>query len=317
MKELLPTHVCHCDWGSVPRKRWLACAVRTADGQFTASAPSPVGDPTALISSKLLEIGTAGCAVMGFDFPIGLPSFYARENRIRDFKTFALNLGNSELSSFFKVAELPSEISFRRPVYPYRPGKTKHEHLVTALGVEEFDDLRRDCEKATIKRKAACPLFWTLGANQVGKGALFGWKDVIIPAMKKYPHAVRLWPFDGPLQTLLTAGSVVIAETYPAEYYPWLFETAPKGKGEQSVRKAAGTALIKWAAKRGIKLDAPLTVTIQNGFPEGDDAFDAVVGLFGILEVVLGSRKSGDPLDDQKSKVEGWILGQLNESFYE
>jgi hypothetical protein len=314
MKILLPTHVCHCDWGKAPKKRWLACAVRHSDGQFRASVPSQIGDPTVLISSKLLEIDTSGCAVMGFDFPIGLPALYAHENRISDFKTFALNLGNPESSSFFKVAEVPSEISFRRPFYPYRPGKTKQEHLVTALNVKEFDELRRICEKATIRRKAACPLFWTLGANQVGKAALSGWKDAIIPAMKKYPHAVRLWPFDGPFQALLTPGSVVIAETYPAEYYPWLFEAALKGKGKQSVRKAAGIALIKWAKKRRVSLDEPLIAMIQNGFPEGDDAFDASVGLFGILEVVLGWRESGDPLDDQRSKVEGWILGQLNES---
>jgi hypothetical protein len=50
---------------------------------------------------------------------------------------------------------------------------------------------------------------------------------------------------------------------------------------------------------------------IEQGFPEGDDAFDAVVGLFGMLEVVTGKRQPGEPRDDRIRKVEGWILGQV------
>lgn len=36
---------------------------------------------------------------------------------------------------------------------------------------------------------------------------------------------------------------------------------------------------------------------IQRGFPHGDDAFDAVVGLFGMLQVCLGQREPGGPDD--------------------
>jgi len=34
---------------------------------------------------------------------------------------------------------------------------------------------------------------------------------------------------------------------------------------------------------------------IQGGFPHGDDAFDAVVGLFGMLQVYIGQREPGEP----------------------
>ena len=40
------------------------------------------------------------------------------------------------------------------------------------------------------------------------------------------------------------------------------------------------------------------------------DAFDAVVGLFGMTEVVTRRRQSGEPSEDKIRKLEGWILGQ-------
>jgi hypothetical protein len=51
-------------------------------------------------------------------------------------------------------------------------------------------------------------------------------------------------------------------------------------------------------------------ITVEEGFPEGDDSFDAVVGLFGMLEVALGRREPGEPQDEHIRDVEGWILGQ-------
>jgi hypothetical protein len=42
----------------------------------------------------------------------------------------------------------------------------------------------------------------------------------------------------------------------------------------------------------------------------GDDGFDAVVGLLGMLDVVLGNLESGEPEDDT-TQIEGWILGYL------
>jgi hypothetical protein len=45
------------------------------------------------------------------------------------------------------------------------------------------------------------------------------------------------------------------------------------------------------------------------GFPAGDDAFDATVGLFGMLEVLLRRRTAGDPNEGNIRKLEGWILG--------
>jgi hypothetical protein len=54
----------------------------------------------------------------------------------------------------------------------------------------------------------------------------------------------------------------------------------------------------------------PWNAKSRTGSLKGDDAFDAVVGLFGMLEVVLGRREPGESKGEQIRDVEGWILGQ-------
>ena len=61
-------------------------------------------------------------------------------------------------------------------------------------------------------------------------------------------------------------------------------------------------------------LDPKLKRDIETGFPDGDDAFDATVGLLGMLEVLMNRRKSGEPDDESVRKLEGWILGQASGS---
>lgn len=92
-------------------------------------------DPLALIApgnSKLL----------GFDFPIGLPIAYASQAGIDDFRSFLPEFGQGEWESFYLPATTPDEISLRRPFYPRRPGGTKQQHLIEALGVSSMNDER-------------------------------------------------------------------------------------------------------------------------------------------------------------------------------
>jgi hypothetical protein len=152
-------------------------------------------------------------------------------------------------------------------------------------------------------------LFWTLGANQVGRAAIIGWRDVLVPALRN-EKPVLLWPFDGSLGDLLKPGNTVIVETYPAECYEWFFQGQPlKGKGKLEVRKRVASTLLNWTQSANVALDPELLRTIEEGFPN-DDAFDATVGLFGMLEVLLNKRGSGEPDDEKIRKLEGWMLGQ-------
>jgi hypothetical protein len=304
-----PTHICHADWGTDPSKRWLARAQFGAERRYIAEAARPVGDHKHLITSIRSEIGSQGCALVGFDFPIGVPEPYASAARIEEFKSLLLELGTGAWADFFTVSRIAADISIHRPFYPFRPGGTQQAHVLKALGLQHVDDLRRQCERKQSGRRAACALVWTLGANQVGKGAIVGWRDVLAPALR-HDKSVALWPFDGQLDGLLQPGKIVIAETYPAECYGWFFSEPLRGKGKLEVRRRIGAHLLSWAINRSVELTAALREEIEVGFPEGDDAFDAVVGLFGMIEVVTGKRQAGEPHDDRTRRVEGWILGQ-------
>jgi len=54
-------------------------------------------------------------------------------------------------------------------------------------------------------------------------------------------------------------------------------------------------------------------VQLEDGFgpsSSGEDAFDAMVGLLGMLEVVDLRRAEAPPLTKEAQLWEGWILGQ-------
>jgi hypothetical protein len=302
----LPASVFHADWGSDPGKRWMARAVLEGS-RYIAHSPEPVGDHTTLITRVRANIGR-GSAMAGFDFPIGIPLSYARLVRATKFKPFLAKLGRGRFVDFCDVCTDASQITQFRPFYPYKPGGTKQQHLLGALQVADINDLRRKCELGRDGRRAACPLFWTLGSNQVGKAAIIGWRDVLVPALSAKKPAL-LWPFDGSLIDLLKPGNIVIVETYPAECYGWFFQDNPlEGKGNLDARRRVGPALLNWAQSVNVTLDPELQRAIEDGFPN-DDAFDATVGLFGMLEVLM-KRGSGEPDDEKVKKLEGWILGQ-------
>ena len=223
-------------------------------------------------------------------------------------------LGTGEWSDFYEPAERADEISVRRPFYPRRHGGASQRHLLDALGVERLDELRRRCELRTPSRRAAAPLFWTLGAQQVGRAAIVGWRDVLAPALADATLDVVLWPFAGRLADLASPGRAVIAETYPTEFYSQLgFDFRGRGKRDADARAAAGRPLLDRAAWTGILVEPRLATAVRDGFRrEGDDAFDAAVGLFGMLGVVTGRRPEGEP-PVGLGPVEGWILGQAGE----
>ena len=73
-----PTVVYHADWGSKEEKRRCAKATLGTDGHYTAFAPKLVDKLSSLIGQLRTEAGETGCTLAGFDFPIGVPAFYAK-----------------------------------------------------------------------------------------------------------------------------------------------------------------------------------------------------------------------------------------------
>jgi hypothetical protein len=224
-------------------------------------------------------------------------------------------LGTPPWETFIDVARSKADISLHRPFYPHAAGGTRRRHLVDALGLASEDDLYRRCDVATGRR--ACPLFWTLGSNQVGKGALTGWREVVMPARTK--GSVSLWPFDGTLAELLGKRQAVIVETYPGDVYSYVGATLPatsdgRGKRVQASRAQSAPGVLAWTRKAGVDLTSMLEAEIRNGFgadDDGEDRFDATVGVLGMLAVLLGLRAENLPIEATVRQVEGWILGRV------
>lgn len=313
----LPAVVAHADWSVAPAKRWMVRAARQGDGGYRAEGPEPVGELDSLLERLAAAASTPGPLLLGLDLPLGLPLAYARRAGIESFADWLAGLGSGCWQEVFEVAERPEEIALTRPFYPRRPGAAREAHLIEGLGLAGRRALYRLCDLPTGQRQAASPLFWTLGPQQVGKAALSCWRDLLGPAHRR--GEVRLWPFDGPLEALLHAGGVVVAETYPGEVYGHLgidFR-GPDGrrgrKGDRLARQANAARLFGAAASLGVELRPALRSAIDEGFEEsagGDDAFDALVGLLGMINVLRGRRPAGEPEDPEVRAIEGWILGQ-------
>lgn len=301
----------HADWSVDPRKRWRASAVRN-DGSWEVSAPCPVGPIPEFLDDIFRDEG-GGRTLVGFDFPIGIPSAYGSTTGMADFREALSRFGEGEWANFFDVADQPHEISPRRPFYPRGSRKgVSRASLVAGLGVNSFDDLLRICERRTAERQAACSLFWTLGGNQVGRAAISGWKDVIVPSMRR---GAALWPFDGPLAELSDRARVVLAETYPAEAYHMFNASFRSGesKRRRSDRASKASAILDWAAGHSVLLSDAAEAAVRDGFGEaasGEDAFDALAGLLKMIEIADGRRPEATVGLAPVLRWEGWILGR-------
>jgi hypothetical protein len=308
----LPALVVHCDWGTAPDKRWMAKAT-LVHGQYIAYAPELVGDLPTLLSRIAEERGPASSALVGFDFPIGVPAMYAANVGVSDFPALLTALGKGKWQHFFELCRKRDEISVYRPFYPFNftpKGSKSPRHLVESLRLNTATDLLRICDQPRAQRTAAGALFWTLGAKAPGRGALLGWQHVLQPATGR--GAIRLWPFQGTLPQLLQLGTTVIAEAYPAEYYTTIFGQLNGSKRDQSVRAAAGPKTLHWAANLPVSLQfSPvLESEIKAGFNNGEDAFDAAIGLFGMIDAIQNFGPHLEPIDPTIRNIEGWILGQ-------
>jgi hypothetical protein len=312
-----PAIVAHADWGKDPRKRQVATARLTAvvgaAPRYVVESLGRAGDGRSADDGLLQDLradALPGQVMIGFDFPIGLPLAYSSAARIASFPEFLGGLGAPPWEEFCLVARRPDEITMRRPFYPQVPGGARREHLRVALGLSERQ-LRRRCEG-----NDAETLFWTLGGKQVGKGALAGWR--MLAAAQRDP-GIALWPFAGSLPELLDGASRIVAvETYPREYYQYARVPGSArtrwSKRRRADRLAFVPGIISWAASLGVSWKPRIRSRVDEGFSDGangEDEFDAVIGLLAMISVVTGALPSGEPRDDPAiSTVEGWILGR-------
>jgi hypothetical protein len=308
----LPRLIAHCDWSIDPGKRWMAVALRDAGSAgWQIGLPEPVGVTATFLDRLAARSKAPGPVLVGVDFPIGVPAAYGAATGLANFAELLATVGSGAWARWFEVCDDRADIGIHRPFYPVRPGGRRREHLLTGLGHVDAADLLRACERKTDQRPAACSLFWTLGGNQVGKAALAGWREVLQPQGAR----IALWPFDGALHGLLGGERTIVAETYPGDTYHRLgIGRRPVwSKRSQAGRASVAPPLLDWLAQRGHAQAAGLEAAIRDGFgahASGEDQFDALVGLCGMLDVVDGHRAEGPPLDAQMRRWEGWVLGQ-------
>jgi hypothetical protein len=306
----LPRVIAHCDWSVHPCKRWMAVALRAGSG-WHIGVPELVGPTGTFLQGLEARSGESGPVLVGVDFPIGVPAAYGASTGLANFHALLATVGSGAWDRWFDVCDDRADIGIHRPFYPIRPGGRRRAHLLTGLGDCSAEDLLRVCEKKTDHRPAACSLFWTLGGNQVGKAAQAGWREVLQPQGER----IALWPFDGSLRDLLCGERTILAETYPGDTYHrvGIARRPAWSKRSQPGRISVAPRLLDWLTRRGHAQAAGLDAAIRDGFSahaSGEDQFDALVGLFGMLDVVQGFRAEGQPDAALVARWEGWVLGQ-------
>lgn len=136
---------------------------------------------------------------------------------------------------------------------------------------------------------------------------------MLIPLLLSHGLKSSLWPFDGGLAELLQSSDVVVTETYPAEFYHQLGLRMAKGgaKGAVDDRREDAPRLLALCDELGVVLTQDARAEVNTGFAD-DNAFDAFVGLLGMIRVIDGMQDPGPPpgIDAEARRVEGWILGQ-------
>ncbi len=302
----------HADWSVDRAKRWMALArPGPAPGRRLLSI-EPVG-PLGTLLQRLAAAAHGAPVALGVDFPIGLPRHYAARHAegAPDFPTFLRR------PAFFHVADTLADAAPGRPFYPRRGarGMTRLS-LAHALGLPDAAALSRACDRATAARPAGAPLFWTLGANQSGKAAISGWRDLLLPALADSARPLPpplLWPFDGPFRALLRPGRVAVAETYPADALRQLGLRPHGSKRRQADRAALIPGLRAAMGGLGAAPDPALDALLAAAFgpdPAGEDRFDCLLGVLCVLLVLAGRRPDTPPADPWLTTWEGWVLGQ-------
>lgn len=317
-RSAFPELVVHADWSVRSAKRWRCEVTRMRSGGVTrwrVAPPRRVGPVDAWIDELANRVEREGRVALGLDLPIGLPGAYAQRCGVHDFRELLPRLGRGEWESFFDVAERAEEVSLQRPFYPGKGAAgVRQSQLVEALGLSSPAELLRECDRATTHRNAACSLFWTVGAQQVGKAAIRGWREVVLPLLDRLGERVGLWPFDGEWNALLQARSLVIAETYPAEFYARLgFPRRGWSKRNRDDRRDRSRDLSDWIRGKHIKLSGDLRRFADDGFAarsDGEDAFDGTIGAVGMAACLTGDLPVPEPSGQTTRRVEGWILGR-------
>ena len=164
---MLPDLVAHADWGSVPRKRVMAVARRAAAGyEIVALTTAGDGDLAAALRRRYQPFQ----AVLGFDFPIGLPRAYARAAGVASFTEFLGQLGAPPWEEFGQVA---AQAWRDQPAAAVLPGPARRHPARAPVRRPRPD---RAAAAPPVRRDGRGDPVLDAGRKQAGKAALHGWQ---------------------------------------------------------------------------------------------------------------------------------------------
>jgi hypothetical protein len=257
--------------------------------------------------------------MIGFDFPIGYPKAFGQKAGLDNFLDALSSFGEGEWEHFFTKTDDSELVNIHRPFYP-RTGKpkgsTSQETQSNSLGIE-WPALFRRCELPTSYRNQASPLFWTLGPKAVGTAAICGWREILQPLLTGDRQTFQIWPFAGKLESILQQGHDVVVETYPGEAYSHVgFPEFWSGKTNRQKRRERAQNILGWTKKNDVSVSRQIRDCILDGFgpgTQGEDPFDAIIGLCSMIAVIEGDRPEGPEgfrTVDGIANHEGWIFGQ-------
>jgi len=113
----------------------------------------------------------------------------------------------------------------------------------------------------------------------------------------------------------LKTSDAVIVETYPTEAYHQLglrMGTAGAAKTRQEDRRADARRLLDWCAQSAVSPDEELLAQLLDGFgsgKSGEDRFDALVGLFGMIDTIRGGSSQSFPATPKSDFLRGGCSG--------
>jgi hypothetical protein len=290
------------DWGKEAAKR--AAWVADVASRNVRPLPHRQWSLHALLEVARERRGQ-GPVLIAIDAVLGVPAAYwqaarslARWRHCRHFLDLLTVVADED--AFWSTARSAAEWRVDRPFHAVPAGKGSRSAFGERAGFA--------LERRTDRLCGAKPPFCVSGIpGTVGSGTRALWRELAPLLRGRCDFSV--WPFEGPLDSLLRDGAIVLAEAYPGIAYTVVLEEDARsallnvGKTKQRIRDAALGRLgsMRWLQQRGVSLE---------GLPAArtsEDDFDALFGAAALLRRAVDGAPIDDP-DNDDPIAEGGIL---------
>lgn len=296
------------DWGKDSSKR----AVYVAD--VSARMVRRVRSDAWSVAGVLAEARrwtSNGSVLATFDAPLGLPESYLRALSLRrgieptaTFLDLLALVG--EMPGYFDASRSARDWTLEHPFFSVPAGVgglQSYLDMSAHFGVDMYRKIDRMTRAKTVFIKAGVP-------GSVGSAATALWLELSRELTAR--RTLKVWPFEGDIQTLLRSSPIVVGEIYPrAAYATALLDLPPSSrpllsvaKTDEGIRREAVAMLrtAPWVSEHAIELE-------DLGDAEAsEDDFDACITAAALLRCILEDAPMC-PAELHAPEFEGGMLG--------